>query len=210
MPKGGFSIHKGGYNALNAEKLANVELPLKTRCSACERLKAISSFSNKETNKLRSSLATGRIRSIDEAKGMHIKCKECNTGQVTEIEVQKCLQCVMEINMTPEIPANEIEMALMARNIDPKDSAYDDDPLDDESSAPTNPYASTSAFSHADSDEYESTIGSSRNNRKKFSKFGKPAGTKNKPLPVYDNYDGGRKVDYDDEDDEEGSDRGEW
>lgn len=46
--------------------------------------------------------------------------------------------------------------------------------------------------------------------RKKFSKFGKPAGTKNKPLPVYDNYDGGRKVDYDDEDDEEGSDRGEW
>ena len=46
--------------------------------------------------------------------------------------------------------------------------------------------------------------------RKKFSKFGKPAGTKNKPQPVYDDYEGGRKVDYNDEDDEEGSDRGEW
>ena len=60
------------------------------------------------------------------------------------IRVQKCLKCVMEINMTEEIPANEIEMALMARNIDPKDSAYDDYPLDDESSAPTNPYESVS------------------------------------------------------------------
>ena len=52
--------------------------------------------------------------------------------------------------MTPEIPANEIEMALMARNIDPKDSAYDDDDtLDNESSAPTNPYESVSLIDNA-------------------------------------------------------------
>ena len=57
---------------------------------ACERLKAISAFSNKETDKLRSGLATGRILGIEEAKGINIKCRECNTGQVTEIECTSC------------------------------------------------------------------------------------------------------------------------
>lgn len=55
----------------------------------------------------------------------------------------------MEITMTPEIPANEIDLALMERNIDPKDEAYDDD--DDEydgSSAVTNPYENVSLINH--------------------------------------------------------------
>ena len=62
---------------------------IRTKCNKCHRLKAISAYSNKQVDSLRSGLAIGRIRNTDHAKGEHIKCKEC-TGTINEKQCAAC------------------------------------------------------------------------------------------------------------------------
>ena len=55
----------------------------------CHRLKAITAFSNKQQEILRSGLATGQIRDHNHARGEWIKCSQCH-GQANE---KRCGTC---------------------------------------------------------------------------------------------------------------------
>ena len=66
------------------------QLPPKTRCTVCQKLQAIASYSKKQQDRLRSGLASGRVRSTEEAAGEWIVCENCTDRSRSELKCSLC------------------------------------------------------------------------------------------------------------------------
>ena len=47
-------------------------------------------YAKKQQDSLRSLIATGKVRNLDDDKGEHIMCKECTPGPRSELQCSMC------------------------------------------------------------------------------------------------------------------------
>ncbi|KAI4186280.1 MAG: hypothetical protein L6R41_003580 [Letrouitia leprolyta] len=84
------SVFAGGWSADKAAKLANVQLPDKTRCKGCHKLKALGLFSNKQLTDLRQRVAGPHGEKAKAPTAEVITCRTCTSGQIQELTCFIC------------------------------------------------------------------------------------------------------------------------
>ncbi|KAL9603159.1 MAG: hypothetical protein Q9219_001362 [cf. Caloplaca sp. 3 TL-2023] len=86
------NIFAGGWSAEKAARLNNVQLPEKTRCKGCHKLKALSQYSNKQLIELRQRVAGPQAEKAKAPAAEIITCRNCTSGQVQELTCILCHQ----------------------------------------------------------------------------------------------------------------------
>ncbi|KAL8969639.1 MAG: hypothetical protein Q9183_001906 [Haloplaca sp. 2 TL-2023] len=84
------SIFAGGWTAAKAAKLEKIELPEKTKCNRCHKVKAMSHFSNKQQLDLKHRIAGTNGEKAKSAIAEIITCRTCTGGPVNELTCCIC------------------------------------------------------------------------------------------------------------------------
>ncbi|KAL2350225.1 Stc1 domain-containing protein [Cryomyces antarcticus] len=79
------SAYSGGYSHFTANKLKQVQLPEKIRCTSCKKHKPQIQYSNKQMADLRHAIFTRGSGATTK-----IRCRNCTGTQVTELECVGC------------------------------------------------------------------------------------------------------------------------
>ncbi|KAL8829810.1 MAG: hypothetical protein Q9170_006012 [Blastenia crenularia] len=117
----------GGWTAEKAARLKNTQLPDKTRCKGCHKLKALGLYSNKQLTDLRQRIAGPYGEKARSPTAEIITCRTCTSGQ-------RCILCVHEQN-SEKLPHEDFTKR------DSEDEMSDEDGY---SRATTNPYTNSS------------------------------------------------------------------
>ncbi|KAL8689667.1 MAG: hypothetical protein Q9218_004714 [Villophora microphyllina] len=84
------NVFAGGWTAQKATKLNQTQLPDKTKCKVCHKIKTISNFSNKQLIDLRHRLAGPNGDKARSAVAEIITCRACTGGPVNELTCCIC------------------------------------------------------------------------------------------------------------------------
>ncbi|KAL8641669.1 MAG: hypothetical protein Q9228_001551 [Teloschistes exilis] len=84
------NIFAGGWTPQKAAKLNQTQLPEKTRCQNCHKIKTINNFSNKQLMILRHRIAGSNGDKAKSAIAEIITCRTCTGGPINELTCSIC------------------------------------------------------------------------------------------------------------------------
>ncbi|KAI4177443.1 MAG: hypothetical protein LQ343_000424 [Gyalolechia ehrenbergii] len=86
------NVFSGGWTPEKAAKLLNIQLPDKTRCKGCHKLKALGLYSNKQLTDLRQRIAGPQGEKAKAPTAEIITCRTCTSGQIQELTCFICCE----------------------------------------------------------------------------------------------------------------------